>query len=86
VFNIYLQKYMIMITPEDTTPLNNPDEADDQQSQQDIQSDGIDAIPASEEDTTAAELDKLDQADKASESSFTLNIDGGIAPGKSDRQ
>ncbi|HEY0175087.1 MAG TPA: hypothetical protein VGC08_01835 [Pedobacter sp.] len=75
-----------MITPEDTTPLNNAEEADDQKSQQEVQSDGIDAVPASEEDTTAADLDKLTQADKASESSFTLNVDGGIAPGKPDRQ
>jgi hypothetical protein len=75
-----------MITPDDTTPLNNPEEADDQRSQQEVQSDGIDAVPASEEDTTAADLDKLSQADKASESSFTLNLDGGIAPGKPDRQ
>jgi hypothetical protein len=66
-----------MITPEDTTPLNNAEEADDQKSQQEVQSDGIDAVPASEE---------LTQADKASESSFTLNVDGGIAPGKPDKQ
>lgn len=73
-----------MITPEDTTPFNNPDEADDQLSQQDVQSDGIESAPASEADTTAADLDKLSQAEKASESSFTLNVDG-IAPGKPDR-
>ncbi|WP_158797735.1 hypothetical protein [Pedobacter sp. L105] len=74
-----------MITPEDITPFNE-DEADDQVSQQDVQSDGIDPIPASEDDKEASDLDNLSQADKASESSFTLNVDKGIAPGKPDRQ
>jgi len=75
-----------MIIPDDTTPLNNAEEADDQRSQQDIQSDGIDAIPATEEDTTAADLDKLSQADQAAESSFTLNVDRGIAPEKPEKE
>ena len=70
-----------MITPENNTPFDS-DDAEEQRSQQDVQSDGIDAIPASEEDVQAGEQDKLSQADKAAESSFTLNLDGGIAPRK----
>ncbi len=71
-----------MITPENNTPFDNSEEAEEQRSQQDIQSDGIDAVPASEEDVTASDLDNLTQADKASESSFTLNADRGLTPEK----
>lgn len=70
-----------MITPENN-PLNNDEEADDQRSQQDVQSDGIDPVPPTEEDRLSSEIDNLAQADKASEASFTLNVDKGIAPGK----
>ncbi|SEA79223.1 hypothetical protein [Pedobacter hartonius] len=73
-----------MITPEDNASFNE-EEADEQFSQQDVQSDGIDAVPPSEEDVAASDIDNLSQADKASESSFTLNVDKGIAPGKPDR-
>ncbi|MET1056180.1 MAG: hypothetical protein ABWY16_12800 [Pedobacter sp.] len=73
-----------MITPEDNTSFNE-EEADEQFSQQDVQSDGIDAVPPTEEDKTASEIDNLTQADKASESSFTLDVDKGIAPGTPDR-
>jgi len=75
-----------MITTEDNTPVNNDENADDQRSQQDVQSDGIDDIPASEEDNTASEIDNLSQADKAAEASYTLNVDKGIAPGKPERE
>ncbi|WP_442588732.1 hypothetical protein ACSBL2_22105 [Pedobacter sp. AW31-3R] len=71
-----------MITPEHNS-LNN-DDAEDQLSQQDVQSDGIDDLPASEADENASAIDHLSQADKAAESSFTLNVDGGIAPRKPD--
>jgi len=73
-----------MITPEDNTSFNE-EEQDEQFSQQDVHSDGIEAIPPSEEDKAASEIENLSQADKASESSFTLNVDNGIAPGKPDR-
>jgi len=75
-----------MIGPEDNAPFDNEDEVEEQPSQQDIHSDGIDPVPASEEDLNASDLDNLSQADKASESSFTLNFDKGIAPGKPDRE
>lgn len=71
-----------MITPEDITPENNFEETDEQASQQDVHSDGIEARPPSEEDEQASQIDNLSQADRASESSFTLNLDGGIAPKK----
>lgn len=71
-----------MITPEESTPENNFEETDEQASQQDVHSDGIDPVPPSEEDEQASEIDNLSQADRASESSFTLNLDGGIAPKK----
>lgn len=69
-----------MITPEESTPENNFEETDEQFSQQDVHSDGIDPVPPSAEDEQASEIDNLSQADRASESSFTLNVDGGIAP------
>ncbi|MBB5638546.1 hypothetical protein HDE68_004478 [Pedobacter cryoconitis] len=70
-----------MIITENNTPFNNEEE-DDQLSQQDVQSDGIDAIPPSEADTLAAEIDNLKQADKSSEASYTLDVDRGFAPKK----
>lgn len=75
-----------MINPVDNNPFDQDEEADDQRSQQDVQSDGIDDVPASEEDETASEIDNLSQADRASEASFTLNVDQGIAPGKPDKK
>jgi len=75
-----------MITPENNTPLDNNEDVEEQRSQQDIQSDGIDAAPASEEDIHASDLDNLSQADSASEASYTLNADKGIAPGHPDKK
>ncbi|RAJ31922.1 hypothetical protein [Pedobacter cryoconitis] len=71
-----------MIITENNTPYNNEEEEDDQLSQQDVQSDGIDAIPASEADNLATEIDNLKQADKSSEASYTLDADRGFAPKK----
>lgn len=65
-----------MITPENEAAFDN----EDQKSQQDIQSDGIEVAPQSEEDRNAADIDKLNQAERASEASFTLDVDRGIAP------
>lgn len=70
-----------MIAPENNT-FNSDEEADDQRSQQDVQSDGIDPVPPTEQDKLSSEIDHLSQADKASEASFTLNFDKGIAPQK----
>lgn len=70
-----------MITPENNS-LANEEEADDQRSQQDVQSDGIDPIPPTEEDRLSSEIDNLAQADRAAEASYTLNLDAGIAPQK----
>jgi hypothetical protein len=75
-----------MITDENNNPVDNEDEVEDQMSQQDIQSDGIDDIPASEEDENASDLDLLQQADEASESSFTLDVDKGIAPDRTEKE
>ena len=71
-----------MITPENDATFNDDDANEDQLSQQDIQSDGIEDVPASEEDENASELDHLAQADRASEASFTLDVDKGFAPEK----
>jgi hypothetical protein len=71
-----------MIITENNTPFNNEEEEDDQLSQQDVQSDGIDAVPASEADTQATEIDNLKQAAQSSEASFTLDADRGYAPKK----
>ena len=66
--------------------MNYPDEIlpegaaeDEQYSQQDVQSDGIDAVPPSEADIAASEIDNLSQADRAAEASFTLNPEKGIS-------
>lgn len=73
-----------MITPDDNASYNE-EEADEQYSQQEVQGDGLDVLPPSEEDKEASERENLTQADKASEASFTLDVDRGIAPGEADR-
>jgi hypothetical protein len=82
LFCLDYTKLQTMITPEESTPDNNFEETDEQFSQQDVHSDGIDAVPPSPEDEQASEIDNLSQADRASESSYTLNVEDGIAPKK----
>ncbi|HZX57168.1 MAG TPA: hypothetical protein VFE54_00525 [Mucilaginibacter sp.] len=71
-----------MITPDDKIPLDDTNDSDkeDQMSQQDIHSNGLDEerIPAAESDQPA--IDLLQQASDASEPSFTLDLDKNIAP------
>jgi hypothetical protein len=72
-----------MITPENQIPLDDSENSDseDQQSQQDIHSNGFDdnSDPATEDDGEA-DADRLQQADKASEAAYTLDLDKGVAP------
>lgn len=71
-----------MINPDDIIPLDDTDDSDkeDQISQQDIHSNGLEEerIPQAESDQPA--IDLLQQASDASEASFTLDVDKGIAP------
>ena len=69
-----------MITPENNIPADDRqnDGAEDQQSQQDIHSNGFDDEADSAEQTSANDADNLQQADAASEASFTLDVDKGI--------
>ncbi|MEO6520241.1 MAG: hypothetical protein ABIN91_01070 [Mucilaginibacter sp.] len=72
-----------MITPENNVPLDDADNSDaaDQQSQQDIHSNGFDTTNESGTDYDGEDDgDRLQQADKASEASYTLDVDKGIAP------
>lgn len=66
-----------MIEPEDIIPLDDSEDSDkeDQMSQQDVHSNGLDEerIPPPESDEPATDL--LKQAIDASESSYTLNLD-----------
>jgi len=66
-----------MINPEDQIPLDDAEDSDkdDQMSQQDIHSNGLDEerIPAAENDQPATDL--LQQAMDASEASYTLKLD-----------
>ena len=75
-----------MITPEDRVPLDDAenDDAQDQQSQQDIHSNGFEAHIDDSPDDIEANTDLLNQAFDASEASFTLDADRGIAPKKGD--
>lgn len=72
-----------MINPEDNIPVDDSqaNESDDQQSQKDIHSNGLDANdePLEEEQ---ANPDMLRQAFDASEASYTLDVEKGIAPKK----
>ena len=66
-----------MINPDDQIPTNDadPSEADDQQSQKDIHSNGLDDFAEPDEDDGQADADRLQQASDASEPSYTLNLD-----------
>jgi hypothetical protein len=72
-----------MITPENNIPLDDSEnsESEDQQSQKDIHSNGLDGEPAKAE-IEQPEIELLDQAAKASEASYTLEPEKGIAPKK----
>jgi len=71
-----------MINPEDQIPLNDAEDSDkdDQMSQEDVHSNGLDEerIPAAENDQPDTDL--LRQALDASEPSYTLDLDKNIAP------
>lgn len=72
--------------PEDNVPLDDAlnSEADDQQSQKDIHSNGFDENfdQPTEEEIEQPPIGLLKQAFDASEASFTLDVDKGIAPKK----
>jgi len=65
-----------MITPENQIPLDdeNAAEADDQQSQKDIHSNGFDDEPEDGDIIDEADPAKLKQAYDAAESSYTLDF------------
>ena len=72
------------INPEDNVPLDDAvnSESDDQQSQKDIHSNGFDENFDLPEENEQPNTEILKQAFDASESSYTLNVDRGIAPKK----
>ena len=71
-----------MITPDNKIPLDDTEDSDkeDQMSQQDIHSNGLDEerVPPAENEDPATDL--LQMSSDASEASFTLDTDKGIAP------
>lgn len=70
-----------MINPDDKIPVDDFDnsEADDQQSQQDVHSNGLNEEFDSSAEESAPAIDLLQQASDASEAAFTLDVDRGIA-------
>lgn len=84
-----------MITPDDKLPLDDSmgQDSDEQQSQQDVHSNGLsdefvlNQLKEDDEDDDGIEMpesDLLEQASDSSEPSFTLDVDKGIAPKISD--
>jgi hypothetical protein len=65
-----------MITPDNQIPIDdqNDNEADDQQSQKDVHSNGLDDLPESGDTVDYADPDKLQRAYDAAESAYTLDI------------
>jgi hypothetical protein len=65
-----------MITPDNQIPLDDSEnsEDEDQQSQQDIHSNGFDDAPEVGDTIDDADPDKLQQAYKASEAAYTLDL------------
>ena len=68
-----------MITPDNQIPLDdeNSSEADDQQSQKDIHSNGFDDAPEDGDTVDYADPAKLQQAYDAAESAYTLDLGEG---------
>ncbi|NQX38146.1 hypothetical protein SAMN05421820_101154 [Pedobacter steynii] len=75
------------INPEDNVPLDDAvnSESEDQQSQKDIHSNGIDEKFDLPEGNERPNTQILKQAFDASESAYTLNVDRGIAPKKEEK-
>ena len=75
-----------MITPENNIPPDDSEEfdADDQQSQQELHSNGFDDISGSPEKDDDADPDALEQAYEASEPAYTLDLDDDPKPEKED--
>ncbi|MFD0941911.1 hypothetical protein [Pedobacter boryungensis] len=71
-----------MITPENTIPFDDSEnsESEDQQSQKDIHSNGLDEEFTMSEEEEQPNMEILKQAFDASEASYTLDVDKGIAP------
>jgi hypothetical protein len=71
-----------MINPDNKIPVDDSEDSDtgDQQSQQDIHSNGLDEQFDSATEESAPAIDLLKQASDAAEASFTLDVDKGIAP------
>jgi len=76
-----------MINPDDKIPVDDSEDSDptDQQSQQDIHSNGLDEVFDSSAEESAPPIDLLRQASDASESAFTLDVDRGYAPKAGDK-
>ena len=76
-----------MIIP-DKIPVDDSENSDtgDQQSQQDVHSNGLDEQFDGNSPDSAPPIDLLRQASDASEASFTLNVDRGIAPKAGDKE
>lgn len=72
-----------MINPEDKVPLDDTqnDESDDQQSQKDIHSNGLDE-EIKQSEYVEPDTDLLNQAYRSAESAYTLDPDKNIAPKK----
>lgn len=68
-----------MITPDNQIPIDdqNENEADDQQSQKDVHSNGLDDFAEDEIVEDTVDTDKLRRAYDAAESAYTLDIGDG---------
>ncbi len=66
-----------MIIPDNQIPIDDSEsqDAEDQPSQQDIHSNGLDDAPEPGDTVDYADPDKLTRAYDASESAYTLNLD-----------
>ena len=74
-----------MIDPENSIPFDDSEnsESEDQQSQKDIHSNGLDE-EVDKDEIEQPETELLDQASRASEAAYTLEPEKGIAPKKKD--
>ena len=75
-----------MITPENNIPLDDSQnsEAEDQQSQKDIHSNGLSNTETDNEETEQPDTEALQQAYNAAEASYTLGTEKGIEDDKKD--
>lgn len=84
------KKLKLMITPDEDeiipTGENSENDAEDQESQKDYHSEGIERGDNDDDSYVEPDIQALNAADKASEAAYTLDVDRDGKPGSKDKK